>query len=320
MRVAVLSGGTSSEHDVSLRSGASVAVGLREAGHDVEEVRIARDGRWLSGEDELELRPGRGLLRAEVAFPILHGPGGEDGSVQGLLECLGVAYVGAGVAASANCLDKLIFKQLLAARDIPQVDFADAGAEGWRERAETLGLPLWVKPSRLGSSVGITKVEQLAALEGAVGDARRHDPRVIIEAHGSGVEVECSLLGNEDILASVPGEIDAHGDWYDFDAKYEQGGMDLVVPARISDAAAERVRELAVEVFLLTGCSGLARCDFFVDGEQVVVNELNTLPGFTETSVYGKLLEASGIPYPELCDRLVKLAVERHEALSKHEF
>jgi len=147
---------------------------------------------------------------------------------------------------------------------------------------------------------------------------------VIIEAHGSGAEVECSLLGNEDVIASVPGEIDAHADWYDFEAKYEEGGMDLVVPARISDSAAERVRELAVEVFTLTGCSGLGRCDFFVDesvdGEQVVVNELNTLPGFTETSVYGKLLEASGIPYPELCDRLVKLAVERHESLSKHEF
>jgi D-alanine-D-alanine ligase len=143
---------------------------------------------------------------------------------------------------------------------------------------------------------------------------------VIIEAQGAGIEVECSLLGNERVLASVPGEIDSHAGWYDFEAKYEEGGMDLIVPARISDAATGRVKELAVEVFTATGCSGLGRCDFFVDGDEVVVNELNTLPGFTETSVYGKLLEASGIPYPELCDRLVKLAVERHEELGRYEF
>jgi D-alanine-D-alanine ligase len=143
---------------------------------------------------------------------------------------------------------------------------------------------------------------------------------VIVEAQAGGAEVECSLLGNEEVMASVPGEIAANADWYDFEAKYEEGGMELHVPARISESAQRRVQHLATKVFKLMGCSGLARCDFFVDGEDVVVNELNTLPGFTETSVYGKLLEASGIPYPELCDRLVKLGAERYERLQKYEF
>jgi D-alanine-D-alanine ligase len=320
MRVAVPSGGTSSEHDVSVRSGASVAEGLREAGHEVVEVGIARDGRWLAAGEELTLRPASGLLDCDVAFPILHGPGGEDGSVQGLLSYLDIPYVGSDVPASASCLDKLTFKRLLAWWGIPQVGFCDAAQDGWLEDAADLGLPLWVKPSRLGSSVGITKVTDRDRLEDAVAVAERYDPRVIIEANGAGVEVECSLLGNDEVLASVAGEIDAHADWYDFEAKYADGGMDLVVPARILDAAGERVRELAVEVFKAIGCSGLGRCDFFVDGERVVVNELNTLPGFTTTSVYAKLLEASGIPYAELCDRLVKLAVERYERLSNYEF
>ncbi len=320
MRVAVLSGGVSSEHDVSVRSGAAVATGLGEAGHEIAEVRIERDGRWVSDGAELELRAGGGLVGAAAAFPILHGPGGEDGSVQGALEVLSIPYVGSDVPASANCLDKLTFKALLGGAGLPQVDYADAAAHGWRVHAESLGLPLWVKPSRLGSSVGITKVTDFADLGAAVEEARRYDPRVIIEAQAEGAEVECSLLGDEEPIASVPGEIAAHADWYDFEAKYGEDGMDLHVPARISETAAKRVQELAVEVFTLMGCSGLGRCDFFVDGEKVVVNELNTLPGFTETSVYGKLLAASGIPYPELCDRLVGLALERHERLSAYEF
>ncbi len=320
MLVAVISGGVSSEHDVSLRSGASVAEGLRGAGHEVVEVLIERDGRWIAGGEQLDLNPASGLLGADAAFPILHGPGGEDGSVQGALEVLGVPYVGSDVAASALCLDKLHFKRLCASRGIPQVDFVDAGENGWRERAEGLTAPFWVKPSRLGSSVGITKVDELAGLDAAVTEARRYDPRVIVEASAPGAEVECSLLGNEDVTASTPGEIVAHGDWYDFEAKYGEGGMELVVPARISHAAAKRVRGFAVEVFRLAGCSGLGRCDFFVDGEMVLVNELNTLPGFTETSVYGKLLEASGIAYPDLCDRLVELALERHERMRRYEF
>jgi D-alanine-D-alanine ligase len=320
MRVVVLSGGVSSEHDVSLRSGASVAAGLREAGHEVAELTIERDGRWVHAGVEVELRPAAGLLGADAAFPILHGPGGEDGTVQGALEVLGVPYVGSDVPASANCLDKLTFKALLEAEGLPQVGYLDASGEGWLERAAALGFPLWVKPARLGSSVGITKVEDASGLGPAVDAARRHDPRVIVEADAVGAEVECSLLGNEHVIASMPGEIVAKGGWYDFESKYGDDGMELHVPARISAAATARVRELAVEVFELTGCSGLGRCDFFVDGDEVVVNELNTLPGFTETSVYGKLLEASGIPYAELCDRLVELALERHRRLSSYEF
>jgi D-alanine-D-alanine ligase len=320
VKVAVLSGGTSSEHEISLRSGASLAQGLRDAGHEVAEVLIERDGRWLHDGEEVELRAAGGLLGADVAFPILHGPGGEDGTVQGALEVLDIPYAGSDVPSSATCLDKLIFKRILAEARIPQVEFFDASGDEWREHAEGLGLPLWVKPSRLGSSVGISKVTDAADLDAAVEEARRYDPKVIVEAQADGTEVECSLLGNDEVLASVPGEIAANADWYDFEAKYEEGGMELHVPARISESARRRVQELAVRVFKLMGCSGLARCDFFVDGEDVVVNELNTLPGFTETSVYGKLLEASGVPYAELCDRLVKLGVERYERLEKYEF
>jgi D-alanine-D-alanine ligase len=321
MKVAVLRGGRSSEHDVSLRSGEAVANGLREAGHETLEVLIERDGRWLLDGEPVRLTPAQGLLDADAVFPALHGPGGEDGSVQGVLETLDVPYVGSDVEASALCMDKLLCKRLLDDFDVPQVDFCEAGEEGWREKAASLGQPVWVKPARLGSSVGIAPAGAPQELERAVQNARRHDPKVIVEAAAAGKEVECSLLGNSEPLASAPGEIRMRGsDWYDFEAKYGEGGMDLVVPAEISESAAARVQELARQVFELCGCSGLARCDFFVDGETVLVNELNTIPGFTETSVYGKLLEADGIAYPDLCDRLVRLGVERYELARSYEF
>ena len=322
MRVAVLSGGRSSEHEVSLRSGAAVADGLRAAGHEVVPVRIERDGRWTRDGTELELSPGHGLLDADVAFPVLHGPYGEDGTVQGLLDCLDLAYVGPSVLAAAVCIDKLTFKRLLAFHGIPQVDFCAAGDDGWRDRAAAMTTPLWVKPSRLGSSVGISKVSNPGReLEEAVELARRHDPRVIVEAGATGKEVECSVIGNDEPETSLPGEIVAHADWYDYEAKYEPGGMELIVPARIDETAAARVRELASEVYRVTGCTGLARCDFFVtEADGVLVNELNTIPGFTETSVFAKLFEATGIPYPELCDRLVRLAVDRYESEKRFTF
>ena len=324
MRVAVIRGGRSSEHPVSLRSGEAVAAGLREAGHDVEEILIERDGSWLHDGSPLSLTPAAGLLGCDAACPVLHGPGGEDGSVQGVLEVLDVPYVGSDVEASALCLDKLAFKRLLTAAGLPTVDFADVAEDGWRERAAGLGLPLWVKPARLGSSVGISKVEALEDLDAAVALAHRHDPKVIIEANSTGKEVECSILGHAELIASVPGEILAHADWYDYEAKYSEGGMELRVPAEISGEATERVQELARRMFRLAGCSGLARCDFFVqsggEGEDVLVNELNTIPGFTATSVYGRLLDASGISYPELCDRLVRLALERHADVRSYEF
>lgn len=320
MRVAVIRGGRSSEHPVSLRSGEAVAAGLREAGHDVEEVLIERDGSWVHDDGPLQLTPAEGLLGCDVACPVLHGPGGEDGSVQGVLEVLDIPYVGSDVEASALCLDKLAFKRILRAEGLPQPDFADVAESDWRERVESLGYPVWVKPARLGSSVGINKVANADQLDPAVEVAVRHDPKVIIEANSPGKEVECSILGHGELTVSVPGEIVAHADWYDYEAKYSEGGMDLRVPAEISESAAERLRELAARVFRLTGCSGMARCDFFVDGEEVLVNELNTIPGFTETSVYGKLMEASGVAYPDLVDRLVRLAIERHAEVRSYEF
>jgi D-alanine-D-alanine ligase len=321
MRVAVLSGGRSSEHDVSLRSGEAVARGLEEAGHEAVRVEISREGAWSCEGTPVELAPGAGLLDADVAFPALHGPFGEDGSVQGLLEWLDLPYVGSDVLASAICMDKLTLKRLFADAGIPQVDFTAAGEPGWRERCEEMGTPLWVKPSRLGSSVGISRVEALdAELDEAVALARRHDPRVIVEASAAGREVECSLLGNERVEASQPGEIVANGDWYDYETKYRDGGKELVVPAPLPAEQLSRVRELALTAFELGGCAGLARCDFFVEPDgAVLVNEINTMPGFTETSVYAKLWEASGLDYPTLCDRLVQLAVERHQRARSYE-
>jgi D-alanine-D-alanine ligase len=326
VRVAVLAGGRSSEHDVSLQSAGAVGDGLRAAGHEVVWVELARDGTWLHDGIELSLRPGRGLLDAEAVFPALHGPFGEDGTVQGLLELLDVAYVGSGVLASALCMDKVLFKELMAHHGLPQVGYVavDEGVlDGAVERIERLGLPCWVKPARLGSSVGIVRVGETRELEGALQTAFAHDPRVIVEASATGIEVECSVLGTTAAPeASGPGEIVLlKGDgWYDYEAKYAEGGMDLVVPPRISDAAVERVRSLAVEAFRLAGCSGLARADFFVDGDDVLLNELNTMPGFTPTSVYAKLWERSGLPYPELVDRLVQIAVQRFVEERRHRF
>jgi len=321
MRVAVLAGGRSSEHDVSRRSGEAVAGGLAQAGHEVVRVEIAREGAWSHQGAPVELAPAGGLLGADVAFPALHGPFGEDGSIQGLLEWLDLAYVGSDVLSSAICMDKLTLKRLFAEAGIPQVAFAAAGEAGWRERCEEMGTPLWVKPSRLGSSVGISRVDRLEELEAAVELASRHDPRVIVEASASGREVECSLLGNDEVEASQPGEIVAHGDWYDYETKYRDGGMELVVPAELDEKALAEVRELALRAFELGGCAGLARCDFFVEPDgAVLVNEINTMPGFTETSVYAKLWEASGLDYPTLCDRLITLAVERHQRSRSYEF
>ncbi len=327
LTVALLAGGRSSEHDVSLASARAVREGLERDGHVVRWVEIERNGEWLHDGERLGLCPGKGLLDVDVVFPALHGPFGEDGTVQGVLESLDVAYVGAGVAASAICMDKVLFKELMSAAGIPQVAYAGVRAARWR-RAPTevlgelsaLGLPVFVKPAHLGSSVGIVKVSDAGLLGEALNQAFAHDPLAIVEAMASGVEVECAVLGasarddGPPALASPPGEIVFAGEWYDYAAKYHAEGMELLVPARISAAAHARVRELALEVFAYAGCEGLARADFFVDGERVLVNELNTMPGFTPTSVYAKLTEASGIPYPELVDRLCRLGIERWEA------
>lgn len=324
MRIAVLAGGRSSEHDVSLASAAAVRTGLDQAGHETIDVRIARDGAWTVDGEPVALHPGAGLLGCDVAFPVLHGPYGEDGTVQGLLEALDLPYVGAGVMASAVCMDKVVFKELMAAAGLPQVDYVGLRQGDDPAVLERLGLPVFVKPARMGSSFGISKVTNVEEMPAALAAAFEHDPLVVVEAMAHGMEVECSVLGNTPIggegaapEASQPGEIVIEADWYDYDAKYTAGAMTLQVPARLPAVSRERVRELAVEVFLRVSCSGLARCDFFVEDPEgdarVLVNELNTLPGFTATSVYAKLFEESGVPYPELVDRLLGLAIDRHE-------
>jgi D-alanine-D-alanine ligase len=328
LRIAVLGGGRSSEHEISLSSAASVAEGLERAGHRVRRIEIGRDGVWRENGTALSLQPGRGLEGADVVFPALHGPFGEDGTVQGLLECLDVPYVGAGVLASALCMDKVVFKELMAKAGVPQVDHRAVRVERYRADRESelgrlaaLGLPVFVKPARLGSSVGIVRVASAGELPGALDIAFEHDPLAIVEAAAPGLEIECSVIGNGDPIASQPGEIllaAGESGWYDYEAKYTPGGMQLIVPARIPERTRERVRELAIRTFIEAGCCGLARVDFFVDGETVLVNELNTIPGFTQTSVFGALFEASGIPYAELLDRLVQLALERYESERKH--
>ena len=331
----MLAGGRSSEHDISLASARSVLAALDPARYEATAVDISADGRqWQLGRIErrelgdgtsVEIVPVPGsnaavdLAGVDVVLPILHGPFGEDGTVQGLLELLDLPYVGAGVAASALCMDKDLFKAVLRDREIPVA--RNVTVRDGDPVQHPFSYPVFVKPARLGSSVGISKVHGKVELDGAVALARRHDDKVLIEEFVAGTEVECGVLGNRDPVASVVGEIVAHAEWYDYAAKYDDGGMDLVVPARISAKAAEEVRRLAVDSFVATECEGMARIDFFVrPDDEVVVNEINTIPGFTATSVYAKLFEASGIPYADLLDRLIELALERHERRSRLEF
>jgi D-alanine-D-alanine ligase len=334
LTVAVLCGGRSSEHDVSLSSARAVSDGLTDAGYRVLPVFISRDGTWSHEDQPLSLQPGEGLLDADVVFPVLHGPFGEDGTVQGLLETLDVAYVGAGVAASALCMNKVLFKALMSAKGIPQVDHLGVHSKQWHdapqevlEEISELGLPIFVKPAHLGSSVGIVKVTEHGRTRDALEQAFAHDPLVIVEAMATGIEIECAVLELDEqrgmeldatVLASEPGQITFQGEFYDYEAKYSPGGMELLVPAPISQTASRRVRELATEVFAYTGCEGLARVDFFLSGERVLVNELNTMPGFTPTSVYAKLLAASGVLYSQLVDGLCRLALERHARERTH--
>ncbi len=330
LTVAVLAGGRSSEHEVSRASAASIVDGLRQAGHEPILIEVGRDGVWRREGRALAVAPGRGVEDADVVFPALHGPFGEDGTVQGLLECLDIPYVGAGVLASALCMDKVAFKVAMAQAGIPQVAYLafraeEIADEGARVTAEVsrLGWPVFVKPARLGSSVGISRVGGEAELMPALQAACLHDPLVVVEAASRGLEVECSVLGNGQPVASQPGEIllaAGEGGWYDYEAKYTEGGMQLIIPARVGERVRERVRELAVASFRIAGCSGLARVDFFVEDETVLVNELNTMPGFTSTSVYASLFEAEGISYPELLDRLLDLALERYAEERRYRF
>jgi D-alanine-D-alanine ligase len=338
-RIAVILGGRSSENAISLASAASVVDALERSGNEVVTIEIDRSGQWQlepgskpktlepgsksepgSGRaafGELERLPGKAVASAltdvDVVFPVLHGPFGEDGTVQGLLELANVPYVGAGVLGSALCMDKDIFKAVLRDHGVPVTP--NITLRLGDEPRNPFDYPVFVKPARLGSSVGITKAHDTDELSKGVALAFEHDEKVLVEQFVPGVEVEVGVLGNLKPIASLPGEIVVtHNEWYDYEAKYDEGEMDLVVPARVSEQQLERAQELAVRAFVATDCEGMARADLFVraDGE-VLVNELNTIPGFTSTSVYARLFEASGIDYAELLERLADLAVERFE-------
>jgi D-alanine-D-alanine ligase len=344
VRVAVLAGGRSSEHEISLASAASVAAALDPERYEVTTIGIGRDGRWelpAAGQRALSDGTAGALPEAvggpgetlpvprtsaptplgpvDVVLPILHGPFGEDGTVQGLLELAAVPYVGSGVTASALCMDKDLFKAVLRDRGIPVCRSVTLRPGDPVEHP--FAYPVFVKPARLGSSVGISKVRAETELAGAVELAFRHDDKVLVEEFQDGVEVECGVLGNREPVASVVGEIVAHADWYDYAAKYDEGGSDIVVPADIPAPVAERVRTIALDAFRALELSGMARVDCFLgtDGE-VLVNEVNTIPGFTATSVYARLFEAAGVGYPEVLDRLVQCALDRHARRARYRY
>ena len=346
-KIAVILGGRSSENAISIASATSVIDALVRNGNDVVAVEIDRSGRWqIEAREPLRLEthepgsktepgstepgssvdrlPGKDiattLADVDVVFPVLHGPFGEDGTVQGLLELAGVPYVGAGVLASALCMDKDIFKSVLRDHGVPVTE--NITLRLGDEPRNPFGFPVFIKPARLGSSVGITKAHDEGELRAGVALAFEHDEKVLVERFVAGLEVEVGVLGNLRPTASLPGEIVVtSNEWYDYEAKYDDGEMDLIVPARLTSEQIERVQELAVRAFVATDCEGMARVDMFVrDDGEVLVNELNTIPGFTATSVYARLFEASGVPYAELLERLADLAVERYERRSQLRF
>jgi D-alanine-D-alanine ligase len=321
LRVAVLSGGQSPEREPSLVSGACVCEGLEAAGHIPIPIDVGRNGVWRRDGEIVVLAPGSGLEGADVVFPMLHGAFGEDGTVQGLLECLDLPYVGAGVLASALCIDKLMFKELMARAGVPQTSYQAVRIEQFRSDLDgvltdltPLGFPAFVKPARLGSSFGVTRVGSTEELPAALDVAFEYDSLAIVEAAAGGLEIECSVIGNAQPFASQPGELvvlSSKSGWRDRETKFTRGSIRLIVPARVSEDVRRRIRQLAVSAFVRTRCRGLARVDFYVDGETILLNEINTMPGLKATSVFSLMLKASGLAYPEMLDRLVQLALER---------
>jgi D-alanine-D-alanine ligase len=353
IRVGVIFGGRSGEHEVSLASAASVLSAIDPARYEVVPMGIAKDGQWLVGGDPLRALadaagvpvalppaaaghpsshalsrvptagglPAGVAARLDVVFPVIHGPYGEDGTLQGLLELADVPYVGAGVLASAVGMDKATMKAVFRAHGLPVVphvvlrDHEWAAERGpWRQRVlDELGFPCFVKPANLGSSVGISKVTGPRTLDAAIDTAFAHDRKILVERGIAGREIEVSVLGNDAPEASVPGEILPGREWYDYEAKYTDGVAKLLIPASLSPGLAEEFRRLAVAAFRAIDAAGLARVDFFLDTDEAIwVNEINTIPGFTRFSAYPRLWEASGLSYPALVDRLIALALERH--------
>ena len=351
LRVGIVFGGRSVEHEVSISSATSILAALDPSRYEVRLLGIDPEGRWRlvnparlqegarGREVLLPAVPGDGTLVAvesgepmgqlDVVLPMVHGTGGEDGALQGFLELADVPYVGAGVLASAVQMDKEVAKRLLAGAGIPVVPWLSVRsvalsreAAAVTERAlEELGLPLFVKPSSLGSSVGISKVTAQDGLVPALEHAARYDEKLLIEAAIDARELEVAVLGNHEPEASVPGEILPKREFYDYESKYVDEDTELLIPAPISEALTTELRRLALESFRLLEGAGMARVDFFLEREsdRILLNEVNSVPGFTEVSMYPKLWEASGLPYPALLDRLIELALERHRERSKLE-
>ena len=370
LRVGVLFGGRSGEHEVSLRSAASIIDAMDKSRYEVAPIGITKEGRWLAageaerllggtyrplpradaGEPADTIRSEAGVLQhglpmvlapdpsqrdtasqpLDVIFPILHGTFGEDGTVQGLLELAGMAYVGGGVLASAAGMDKDVMKRLFRDHGVPVVPwllFLRAEIEAHPRRLAAavearFRYPLFIKPANLGSSVGITKVHGRGELRPALELAATFDRKVLVERAVDGRELECSVLGNDHPRASVPGEIVPVHEFYDYAAKYLEEGSELIIPARLTAAQTRRVQELAVGAFRAIDCSGMARVDLFLERKtgRIYVNEINTIPGFTSISMFPKLWEASGLPYPKLIDRLIELALERHREKQETQF
>ncbi|MDZ7638806.1 MAG: D-alanine--D-alanine ligase family protein [Bryobacterales bacterium] len=316
-RVAVLFGGRSGEHDVSLLSARSVMDALDPACFEVIPYFIDKHGGWNPG--PLLPQPGANP-GIDVVFPVLHGTFGEDGTIQGLLELADLPYVGAGVLASSACMHKTYTKRICASRGIPVVDYV--GSRTWqsadellRQVEERLGYPCFVKPANLGSSVGISKASNAAELREAIRTAARFDDALLVERAISGQELECSILGNERIEASIVGEIVPGKEFYDYEDKYLNGNAQTLIPAQISAEDQVLVQQLAVRAGEALNVEGMARVDFFRERStgNVYLNEVNTIPGFTPISMYGKMWEASGLAYPDLLRRLIGLAVDRHQ-------
>ena len=363
LKVGVLFGGRSGEHEVSLMSARSILTVIDPDLYDVVQIGITHDGSWLVGEDVLnKFSSGQGLeslnstvifpdpgrqglyvihpteqdemikhlSKLDVVFPILHGTYGEDGTIQGLLELAEIAYVGAGVLGSSVGMDKGVFRDVMRANDIPQVDtlvFMRNEVEGSLsevlEKAEELApYPLFTKPANLGSSVGIMKCMNRADLVEGLLEAARYDRRLLVEKGVNAREIEVSVLGNNDPIASVPGEVIPAADFYSYDAKYHDDRSELVIPAPVPFEVSQQVRNLAVRAYRAVDCAGMARVDFLLDKDsgEIFLNEMNTIPGFTKISMYPKLWEASGLSYEDLVKRLLELAIERRSERDQTEW
>ncbi len=355
IRVGVIFGGRSGEHEVSLNSARSVMRALNPEKYEIVQIGITPQGQWLTGEAMQALTAGAnpdgdrqalvlsgssetqiGQLTAtdavDVLFPVLHGTYGEDGTVQGLLELANVPYVGAGVVGSAVGMDKAIFKQVMTANNIPVLPWHLVLKSQWEARPQaiialiedTLGYPVFTKPANLGSSVGISKCRQRDELIAGLDEAARFDRRIVIEQGINARELEVSVLGNDEPIASIVGEVRPRRDFYDYVAKYISDDSELLIPAPISNELAEQVRRMAVQAYQAIDCAGLGRVDMLLDKDTqtVYLNEINTIPGFTTISMYPKLWEATGLSYPELLDRLISLALERFAEKEKltHQF